>query len=141
VWCDPFDFLCGQRDAFGIVGQNQVNKHKRRIRSVSGIDELFVQVFDLAFEFRNALLEAFRIRHGIFPFVRLACTPNDACNRDVRKALVAGTNAAGVGERLAEDTTDGGAGDLHAAPTTPPCGTWARDGKCDYAPLFQGAVA
>lgn len=50
-------------------------------------------------------------------------------------------NAAGVGELLAEDTTDGGAGDLHAAPTTPPCGTWARDGECNYAPLFQGAVA
>lgn len=72
-------------------------------------------------------------------FVRLVCTSNDACNRDVRKARVACATAAGSGALLADDNTDRGAGDLRAAPTsTTPCWTWARGGFVRHVPLFRG---
>lgn len=60
---------------------------------------------------------ALLVTHVIFPFVRLVCTPNDACNRDVRKVQVACANAAGSSGTLSVACyTDRGAGDLHAAP-------------------------
>lgn len=139
VWCDPLDFLRGQRDAFGIVGQNQVNKNLRRIGLVCRVSKILAQIFYLAFEFRNALLKAFGFTHFAIPFVRLVCTSNDACNRDVRKARVACATAAGFGALLADDNTDRGAGDLQAAPTsTTPCWTWARGGVVRHVPLFRG---
>ena len=48
--------------------------------------------------------------------------------------------AAGNGALLAGVNTDRGAGDLHAAPQTSSCWTWARSDARRCAPLFHGAV-
>lgn len=48
--------------------------------------------------------------------------------------------AAGNGALLAGVNTDRGAGDLHAAPQTSPCWTWARSGARRCAPLFLRAA-